>query len=165
MKRKFKIPIFVFIILLIGGILMLKFIGDKKSTTSNGILIVNGKYTITENITIHYIKNASYSNLPLIKIFKSLGAEIDWIDDNFADITFKGKKYLFNLSEISLIEVGSKINILDSVDGGRREHTVLERELILDSVTIKCATTIMGDMIDFRYDHEKSILYVTERIK
>lgn len=54
-----------------------------------------------------------------------------------------------NSAEVSLVEDGDKMNLILSVDGGRREYKVLERELILDNVTIKCAFMFMGDTIDF----------------
>lgn len=169
MKRHFEtasriyiILIIALVILLVGGIMIFLFKKDVKSKSSKGILIINDEYTIADNVTIHYKKNASYSCLPLLEIFKYLGANIDWIDVDSANVTYKGKKYILDLREVSLVESGGKMNLIFSADGWRREYTILERELILDSVTIKCAFMFMGNTIDFSYDHEISTVYANE---
>lgn len=170
MKRHFEtasgiyiILIIALVILLVGGIMIILLKKDVKPKSSEGILIINDKYTIVDNVTIYYKKNASYSCLPLIEFFKYLGANIDWIDEDSANVTYKGKKYILDLKEVSLVEDGGTMNLIFSADGWRREYTVLERELILDSVTIKCAFMFMGNTIDFSYDHEISIVYANER--
>lgn len=163
-----KIFIILFIalaVVLLAGVissLLLKY-SDAKPKPSAGTLIVNNKYTIADNVTIYYKENSSYNSLPLIEFLEILGADIEWIDEISANVTYKEKKYILNLNEVSLVEEGNSMNLILSADGWRREYTVLDRELLLDSVTVKCAFQFMGDRIYFRYDHDKSIVYVSVR--
>ena len=170
MKRNRKITWIILISLIacialvIGSILIINYLNNKqeneKYILSNGTLIINGD-TVVENVTLHYNKNySSYLDVPLIKLFNGIGASVEWLDDTTAEIVYKGRKYNLNLSTVSLNEYGDEDNLIAPVDGGHREYTVLDKELILDSVTITCAFAKIKEPINFSYDFKKGVVYI-----
>lgn len=147
----------VFLVALIGGGILYAFEYSPKS----GELIINGVAVTQENVVLH----SSYADLPLTEVMKSFNMEVNWIDENVAEITYEDKKYSLNLSEISLIEVEpdcTNYNLITPAPGGRRHYTVLEKELILDSVTIKCALYKMGINIYIDVDRKEQIVSIVE---
>ena len=130
MKKKFIWWIAcIFLMLLIGGIILFSF----KYSTKCGLLKINGVDITKKNVMIH----SDYAMLPLTEVMKSLDMNVNWVDKNTAEITYKDKEYSLDLSKISLIEVGQKSNLILPPPGGNRYYKVLEKELILDSNTIK----------------------------
>lgn len=100
----------------------------------------------------------NYAELPLTEVMKNLGMNIYWIDRTTAEITYKDKLYTLNLSEVSLTEVGQNSNILLPPPGGNRCYTVLEKELILDSNTIKSTLYQMGIKINIDINRKEQIV-------
>ncbi len=147
----------IFLILLIGGSILLLF----KDSPNCGLLKMNGVDITKENVIIH----SNYAELPLTEVMKSLDMKVDWIDKSTAEITYKDKKYTLNLSNVSLIEVGQSSNLLLPPPGGNRFYTVLEKELILDSNTIKSTMYQMGIKIHIDIDDKEQIVYVIETIE
>ena len=158
----------------------------EKATNKNGILNVNGKDIASKNVTIRKEKFSNsvlpfpnsfiakiselfskgyyyHTDLPLTEVLKGLGMNVEWIDNNIANITLNEKNYVLDLEEVSLIETGEKFNLISSTDGGRRAYKVLDKELILDDNTIKNALYLIGEMIDVRIDFDESVVYITER--
>lgn len=125
-----------------------------------GVLKMNGVDITQENVRIH----SNYVELPLIEIMKSLGMRVEWVDKSTAEITYEEKKYILNLSKVSLIEVGENFNLLLPAPGGKRFYTVLEKELVLDSNTIKSAMYQMGVKINVDINRKERIVYIFERI-
>ena len=128
-----------------------------------GTLIINNGAAITENVVIHFRKNANYADLPLTEVMKNLGMTVTWVDSNTADITYNDKKYVLNLSEASLVEDGKTGNYIIPPPGSKTfGYKVLENELILDSVTVFC---ILYDIkkVDIRIDPDNLIVNIFDR--
>ena len=156
MKKIIWLTACIFLILLMGGSILFSF----KDSSKCGLLNVNGVDITQENVMIR----SNYAELPLTEVMKSLNIKVDWVDESTADIIYKDKKYTFNLIEVSLIEVGEKTNLLLCPPGGNRFYTILEKELILDSNTIKGAMYQMGIKIDIDINRKEQIVYISERI-
>ena len=118
-----------------------------------GLLIINGKDVTEENVMIH--SGSYYAELPLTKVMNSLDIEVDWIDDDTADLTYNNKKYTLFLSDISLFEEGQDFNLLWPPPGGRRFYKILEKELVLDSNTIKSSLYQMGIKISIEINRKE----------
>lgn len=88
--------------------------------------------------------HSNYAELPLIEIMHSLGMRVDWVDKSTAEITYEETRYTLNLSKVELIEVGQNFNLLLPPPGGNRFYTVLDKELVLDSNTIKSVMYQIG---------------------
>ena len=146
----------IFLILLIGGIVLF-LIND---LPKRGVLKMNGVDITRENVIIH----SNYAELPLVDIMKRLGMKVDWVDKSTAEITYKDKKYILNLSEVSLVEIGQNFNLLLPPPGGNRFYTVLEKELILDSNTIQSAMYLMGIKMNIDINRKEQTVYIFERI-
>ena len=155
-KKIIWLIVCIFLMLLIGGRIMFLFNDSPKC----GVLKMNGVDITQENVRIH----SNYVELPLIEIMKSLGMRVEWVDKSTAEITYEEKKYILNLSKVSLIEVGENFNLLLPAPGGKRFYTVLEKELVLDSNTIKSAMYQMGVKINVDINRKERIVYIFERI-
>ena len=155
------------LIIILGGVFL--FVWNRNKTIhkeipeQRGILIINNKTNVTENIVIHFEKNANYADLPLTEVIKNLGMTVDWIDKNTAEIVCKDKKYSLNLSKVSLVEFEQNYNLLSPVPGGKRSYEILDKELILDSCTMKSALHQMGVKVDIVIDYNELIVYITKR--
>ena len=156
MKKKIIwLTVCAFLILLIGGGVLFLLKGSPKC----GLLKMNGIDVTKENVMIH---SDDYAELPLTEVMKSLDMTVDWVDDNTADIAYKDKKYTLDLSNISLIENEQSFNLLLPPPGGTRFYKILEKELVLDSNTIKSAMYLMGTKINIDIDRKEQIVYIVE---
>lgn len=165
MRRKLIICLIIFVSILIGiGCCVLLFCKDK-DMGKDGTLNINGMDITKDHVILHNNRKNNYADLPFIEILKSLGYNVVWSDDSNAVITCNEKTYILNLAEVSLkLKDGDNQNIIEPPNGVRHyRYTVLEKELILDSGTIIDAMYFMKDPIRVTIDHDKSIVYVTER--
>lgn len=145
-----------FVVLLIGGSILFLF----KDSPKCGLLKINGDEITKENVLIF----PNYAELPLTEIMKSLGMKVDWVDKSTAEITYKEKIYILNISKVSLIEVGQGSNLLLPPPGGKRYYRVIEKELIIDSNTIKSTMCQMGIKINIDINRKEEIVYIIDRI-
>lgn len=185
MKKKTILSVTSFVLLLsigLGGALM----HFEKPIITDGTLNVNGTDIISKNVSIRKQKFSNpvlprvrsfkvkikelfskeyyyYADLPLTEVLKSLGMSVEWVDGNTANVTYEDKKYVLNLTKVSMVEVGTTHNLIAPVPGSHRVHTVLDRELILDGLTIKLALQAMGVDINVTIDIDKSIVNITNR--
>ena len=149
-KRIIWLTACIFLMLFLGGSIVFWCIDSPQC----GLLKMNGVNITSKNVMIH----RNYAELPLTEVMKNLGMNIYWIDRTTAEITYKDKLYTLNLSEVSLTEVGQNSNILLPPPGGNRCYTVLEKELILDSNTIKSTLYQMGIKINIDINRKEQIV-------
>ena len=162
-KKTITISIIILLVI-IGGVLMFMWNKNKEVPGQSGTLIVNNGTAITENIVIYYIENGSYADVPLIEIMKNFGIDVNWIDSDTAEVIYNDRKYILKLSDFSLIELEKEYNLLSPpLGGGKRTRKVLERELVLDSVTILYTLMDMGIRIKTDIDFDKLIVNISER--
>ena len=184
MKNKLILYLSCILVLTIG--IGSAFVYYGRSATKNGMLNVNGTNITSINVTIRREKFSNpvlpfpnsfivkisdffskgyyyHADLPLTEVLKSLGMNVEWVDDNTANVTFEDKKYVLDLAKVSIVEARTTYNLIYPVPGGRRVHTVLDRELILDGNTIKNALYEMGEKINIDIDYDKSIINITKR--
>ena len=164
---------FALILIIIAGGVMLSMWNKDKTTpkepqkeSQSGTLVVNNGDAVTENVVIHFKENANYADLPLTEVMKSLGITVDWIDSDIAEISYNDKKYVLNLAEVSLVENGKDYSFIIPAQGSTNFHyKVLEKELVLDDVTVRSIIyTIKKIHINIDINHDKLIVYITERI-
>lgn len=183
MKKKIILFVTCAVLLLsigLGGAL----IYFEKPKIMSGTLNVNGTDITSKNVTIRKEKFSNpvlpfpnsfivkisdlfskgyycYGDLPLTEVLKSLGMSVEWVDDNTANIKYEDKKYTLDLAKVSIVEVGTTHNLISAAPGGHRVYTVLDRELILDSNTIKGFMYEIRKKIDIHIDLDKLIVYIT----
>ncbi len=170
MNKKYIIYVLVFIlvgVLVVIGISLLKNIWNpcvakQEAVVYNGILYVNNQL-VDDKVFLCYKEDySSYSKLPLIKLFKALGAQVRWEDSDTAEILFEGKKYTLCLSDATLFEEGNiTTNLIALKDGGTIEYEKLEQELILDSSSVTIAFYTIGHPIEENLDFQDKIVNVT----
>ena len=125
-------------------------------------LIVNNKDIIDNHVMIRRENKTTYVDFPFIEFIKILGMHVEWIDDITADIFYKDKKYVLKTPDkISLVEDGKNENLF-VFDGGCQSYTLLDKELVLDDISIKMFMRRIGEPIDIKIDDEKSMVYIDE---
>lgn len=144
----------IIFILLIGGSILFLF----RDSPKYGLLKVNEVDITQENVMLYF----NYAELPITKLMESLGAKVDWVDNSIAEITYKEKAYTLNLATVSLIEVGQNFNLLLPPPGDNRVFKVLDKELVLDSNTIKSTLYQMGTKINVDINCKERIVYIFE---
>jgi hypothetical protein len=138
--------------------------GENMESGSVGALYVNGKKITDENVTIHYMPDySSYVKMPFTEVIKALGFDVEWISDSISHIIFMDKKYVLNLEDVSLVEFGYNDNSIRPAPGGTLHFSVMEKELILDGVTVMYVIQKMGVDISVRFDLDEAIVYITKR--
>ena len=134
-----------------GGVLFLY-----KNASKRGMLKIDGVDITKENVMIY----SDYAELPLTEVMKSLDMKVDWVDESTAAVIYKEKKYTLNLSNVSLVEAGQNFNLLLPPPGGNRLYTVIDKELILDSNTIKSTMYQLGIKINIDINRKEQIVYI-----
>jgi hypothetical protein len=137
--------------------------GEDIAKSSKGSLIINGEYITSENVNIYYKPDYSYSELPLVAVLKGLGANVEWISNVTAYISYNDVFFELDLLKISFNEKGDSFNYITPTPGGQMICEVLEKELLLDSNTIKSIVYLIGINIFYNIDHAESIVYITEK--
>lgn len=128
-----------------------QYLKEEISMENNCILVVKGE-DITAKTYVHLYEEAHYAELPLVAIMNTLGATIEWKSDILSTILYEGKTYLLNIDECTLVVQGGSINILTTPPGGERHYRTMEKELIVDSVTIRGLFHIIGVTLSLDYD-------------
>ena len=160
------------LIIIIGGIFLFKWNRNKEDPPSsqipnqpssqNGTLVVNNGTAITENVVIHFKENSNYADLPFTEVLKALGFNVEWMNDNVADMTYNDIKLRLDLEEASLTKEGFNSNLIIPPPGSRTfNYKVLDNELILDSNTIHSILYTIRK-IHISIDSENLIVYITE---
>ena len=121
----------------------------------SGTLYVNGKEITGEHVKIY----SNYAELPFVEVMKALGHPVEWIDDSTAIITCNGIGYTLDLSDETRPTFGYNEFL---VAPGSTTYTckVLDRELILDGVTLKTVLRRFYDQIIVKFDRVQSKVYV-----
>ena len=121
-----------------------------KSATKNGTLYVNGTDITSINVTIRKEKFSNpvlpfpnsfivkisdlfskgyyyHADLPLTEVLKSLGMNVEWVDDNSAEVKYNDEKYILSLAEVSLIKQGSGNSFFNYFDyeSGHIQYEIL----------------------------------------
>lgn len=135
------------------------FFSCQKATTSmQGDLVVNGEIVCQNNIDIY--KN-NVAHIPLVKVMQAMGFDVQWENDNVANINGYGKTLVLNVSQMSLIDVDSSHNLITPAPGSRNYYCqAASKDIIIDDNTVKSIMTLLG--IDIRIDTNlsKSIVYI-----
>ena len=143
----------ILLIFLIGGSILFYV----KTTSTPGLLKINGVDVTRENVTIHY----NYASLPLTEVMKGLGAKLIWVDDSTAELTYNEKKYILSLADSTLIEDGRDFNILIVPPGGKkRTLTISEKELIVDDGILLSVFSHLDIDARIRIDYDNQIVYI-----
>lgn len=146
----------VILLLICGVVCILLFSGVFKSNT----LFINGKGIYKENILILQGK----AELPFVAILSSLGANVEWINNDSAKIKYKGEKYILDLKNKSFMrEDGHSINYLNCPPGSTGYYCkVANREVFIDSSTIREIMYFMGENIEVMVVQGTGMVYITE---
>ena len=154
MFSKIKILGVFFLLIVLGGNTLSFAAQDRQE----GKIFVNG--TELEGESAWFISEEYESNdgcrrstqvyetaeVPFTAILKAYGFEVEWLDDQYASLTFKDKVYKLDLEKIEVIDQETGENWLEFAPGERGSYTVAKRELYLDQVNTKCFLYLIDDM-------------------
>ena len=155
MFSKIKILGIFFLLIVLGGNTLSFAAQDRQE----GKIFVNG--TELEGESAWFISEEYESNdgcrrstqvyetaeVPFTAILKAYGFEVEWLDDQYASLTFKDKVYKLDLEKIEVIDQETGENMLVFAPGGEKaSYTVAKRELYLDQVNTKCFLYLIDDI-------------------
>ena len=112
--------------------------------------ITRGNYLSINNIT----DNSCDIHLPFTSVAKCYGVQVKWTSNSVAEVTFQDRKYILDLSDISLVKEGSSFNCIIPAPGSSVHSQVMGKELILDSVTLRSVLSFMGLNVQIRINHQ-----------
>ncbi len=137
-------------------------LNEKKNLPKDATLIINNEHIFTDYVRVRYYKASLYADLPLTEILKCCDMNVEWLNDNTAEITYKDKTYILNYAEVSIIEEGrDNDNLILPLPCGYRVHKILRRELILDSNTINGFLFWLNVEMKIDIDYDSSLVTVT----
>lgn len=127
-------------------------------------LIVDDK-NITEGNKVIFHKLPDYTLLPFTAVLETLGAEIEWTDEETAEVLFNGKNYIFVKKELSLIDIQDEygINLMDPLPGGILRTEISDDELLLDSTTFRWIIKEMGMDVLIDVDYKNHLVEVVNQ--
>ena len=117
-------------------------------TPKHGDLVVNGEIVCQNDIDIY--KN-NVAHIPLVKVMQAMGFDIQWENDNVANINGYGKTLVLNVSQMSLIDADSSHNLITPAPGSRNFYCqTASKDIVIDDNTVKSIMTLLE--IDIRID-------------
>lgn len=155
MFSKIKILGIFFLLIVLGGNTLSFAAQDRQE----GKIFVNG--TELEGESAWFISEEYESNdgcrrstqvyetaeVPFTAILKAYGFEVEWLDDQYASLTFKNKVYKLDLEKIEVIDQETGENMLVFAPGGEKaSYTVAKRELYLDQTNTQWFLILIDDM-------------------
>ncbi len=130
-------------------------LGENDTDTN---LIIDGKKISSKNISIL----EGDAHLPLTEVLKGLGYDINWVNDNTANVTRDNAKYILTIDgEASLIIENNDFNLITPPPGTTTYYCkVIEKDVLLDSLTVECVLLFMNDSVRIKVDNENEIVYI-----
>ncbi len=121
------------------------------------------------NINVQNTTNLIYAKihfsdieLPLIEVLKRLDFNIEWRDDNIADLTYKNQKFVLDLLKVSLCKMESKSNYITSIKGGYIFCKIINKEIFVNSWVIQNIMYDIGEPVQINIDNENLIVTITD---
>ena len=125
----------------------------------SGELKYNGQTVTDQNVTVY--RRTAY--VPALEVLTAIGADITWLDDEQAVISYKDNKYQLNLSEALLVEENDNFNLIEVPPDAKNYYCkAIDREIILDIETLRVMLELMGEkvMIDISYKDSLVLIQV-----
>lgn len=142
MKRRIMVLFSLVLVLAVGSAAVVHAVRSRTQTVEAQV-VVNGRET---GIQVQISSNdyAVYSELPLVAVLRELGAEIEWIHDQEAEVTLEDAAYVLNLTDTTFCEAENEYNLLIPAPGSRNfSCRVLEQEVMVDDITLKSVLMLM----------------------
>ena len=98
----------------------------------------------------------------MTEVLKGLGYDINWVNDNTANVTRDNAKYILTIDgEASLIIENNDFNAITPPPGTTTYYCkVIEKDVLLDSLTVECVLLFMNDSVRIKVDNENEIVYI-----
>lgn len=126
---------------------------QEKYMCKNGKLIIRGKEVFCK-ITPKLYYN--YADLPFTDVMLALGAEITEQSKDEMTIRFNGDTYDLDIAKTTLYKSKNKtLNLFYQMDGGCTFIYAVDTELMVDSLTLSCVLSTMGENIIVEFDTYK----------
>lgn len=116
-------------------------------------LFVAGKIVPKGSCMVFY-DNPSSVVIPFVDVIEALGARVEKKSNAIFQITLNGEKYILNTEAATLIKEASNINCIIPTPGGAVFYQVVEGEFLLDYITVRTATMIMGLSVKINVDYQ-----------
>ena len=106
------------------------------------------------------------ANVPLLAVWQELGAEVTWINDDQAEILYKGKHYVLSLSEKTMYALNSEridpeLNTLVSVLGSAwHVCEPLDHDILLSASIMTNVFWVVDESIVTTWDKDEQAIYV-----
>ena len=108
-----------------------------------------------------YNEEHRYFELPLIKIFISMGATVEWESDTIANILFNEKNYTLDVLNYTIVEKDDEINLLCPLPGSNYTPCLnfIDGELFVDN-SLSSMLLMFELGLDFSWDHDTLVAYL-----
>ena len=94
---------------------------------------------------------AADSDFPVTDVLQACGVTMNWSDDDTANFTVNGQDYILDLSELSIREADSRINLALPPPGTEDGFLFREgKELFVDPDTMRSLLYLMDIKADFK---------------
>ena len=106
------------------------------------------------------------ANVPLLAVWQELGAEVTWINDDQAEILYKGTHFVLTLSEKTMYALNSKridpeLNTLVSVLGSAwHVCEPLDHDILLSASIMTNVFWVVDESIVTTWDKDEQAIYV-----
>lgn len=116
-------------------------------------LLVAGKIVPKGSCMVFY-DNPSSVVIPFVDVIEALGARVEKKSNTIFQITHNGEEYILNTEAATLIKETSNINCIIPTPGGTVFYQVVEGEFLLDYITFRTVTMIMGLSVKIDVDYQ-----------
>ena len=106
------------------------------------------------------------ANVPLLAVLQELGAEVTWINDDQAEILYKGKHYVLSLSEKTMYALDSEktypeLNILCSVVGSAwYVCEPLDHDMLVSESIIRFIAWCLDETFIITWDKDEQKIFI-----
>jgi hypothetical protein len=106
------------------------------------------------------------ANVPLLAVWQELGAEVTWINDDQAEILYKGTRFVLTLSEKTMYALNSEridpeLNTLVSVLGSAwHVCEPLDHDILLSASIMTNVFWVVDESIVTTWDKDEQAIYV-----
>lgn len=106
-----------------------------------------------------------YTTLPLVGVLQKLGAQVEWIKDDCAVITYKDSSFTLSISESSLVKDTEGEELLIPAPGTTNFHCApLEKDILIDSETLTVILEYHFDtQIDITFDSLSNFIFIVTK--
>ncbi len=134
----------------------------QKMTGENKLIVAGKEHHLPEKQMV-FQERADHSStveLPFVTVLESLGAKVGRSSGEVTELEWNGKKYLLNNVRATLVAEGTNFNCIIPAPGSKVSHQIVDGVFLLDWVSIRTVTEMMGISIKAEIDYQNHIVII-----